>query len=119
MKNPYAELRVYRKSVGNGLPPRILSTSENDAFQLSVRFNVTDETSTNASTPHARLRWAVLLQTFWPWRDGAWWSRDWLSAGLPVLVEGKGFNGRQFTSEIILWAVPWYLMFRSDTGTLS
>jgi transposase, IS6 family len=28
-----------------------------------------------------------------------------------VLVEGKGFKGRQFTSEIILWAVRWYLMF--------
>lgn len=28
-----------------------------------------------------------------------------------MLVEGKGFKGRQFTSEIILWAVRWYLMF--------
>jgi transposase, IS6 family len=28
-----------------------------------------------------------------------------------VLIEGKGFKGRQFTSEIILWAVRWYLMF--------
>jgi transposase, IS6 family len=28
-----------------------------------------------------------------------------------ALIEGKGFKGRQFTSEIILWAVRWYLMF--------
>ena len=28
-----------------------------------------------------------------------------------MLVEGKGFKGRQFTGEIILWAVRWYLMF--------
>jgi transposase, IS6 family len=28
-----------------------------------------------------------------------------------VLIEGKGFKGRQFTSEIILWSVRWYLMF--------
>ena len=28
-----------------------------------------------------------------------------------MLIEGKGFKGRQFTSEIILWAVRWYLMF--------
>ena len=27
------------------------------------------------------------------------------------MIEGKGFKGRQFTSEIILWAVRWYLMF--------
>ena len=28
-----------------------------------------------------------------------------------MLVKSKGFKGRQFTSEIILWAVRWYLMF--------
>ncbi len=27
------------------------------------------------------------------------------------MIEGKGFKGQQFTSEIILWAVRWYLMF--------
>jgi transposase, IS6 family len=24
---------------------------------------------------------------------------------------GDGFKGRQFTTEVILWAVRWYLMF--------
>ena len=24
---------------------------------------------------------------------------------------GDGFKGRQFTAEVILWAVRWYLMF--------
>jgi transposase, IS6 family len=28
-----------------------------------------------------------------------------------VMVRGKGFKGRQFTAEVILWAVRWYLMF--------
>ena len=28
-----------------------------------------------------------------------------------MFVEGKGFKGRQFTSETILWAVRWYLTF--------
>jgi IS6 family transposase len=28
-----------------------------------------------------------------------------------ALIEGKGFKGRQFMGEIILWAVRWYLMF--------
>ena len=25
--------------------------------------------------------------------------------------QGKDFKGRQFTAEVILWAVRWYLMF--------
>ena len=25
--------------------------------------------------------------------------------------QGKEFKGRQFTAEVILWAVRWYLMF--------
>jgi transposase-like protein len=28
-----------------------------------------------------------------------------------ALIEGKGFKGRQFMGETILWAVRWYLMF--------
>src|SRR3978361_963710 len=27
------------------------------------------------------------------------------------LMQSKGFKGRQFTAEVILWAVRWYLMF--------
>lgn len=27
------------------------------------------------------------------------------------MVQGKAFKGRQFTGEVILWAVRWYLMF--------
>ena len=27
------------------------------------------------------------------------------------MVQGKAFKGRQFTGEVILWAVGWYLMF--------
>ncbi len=28
-----------------------------------------------------------------------------------VVVQGEAFKGRQFTAEVILWAVRWYLMF--------
>jgi len=28
-----------------------------------------------------------------------------------AVVQGKAFKGRQFTGEVILWAVGWYLMF--------
>jgi transposase-like protein len=28
-----------------------------------------------------------------------------------TLVPGQAFKGRQFTDEVILWAVRWYLMF--------
>ena len=27
------------------------------------------------------------------------------------MVQGQAFKGRQFTAEVILWAVRWYLMF--------
>ena len=27
------------------------------------------------------------------------------------MTQGKEFKGRQFTAEVILWAVRWYLMF--------
>jgi transposase-like protein len=27
------------------------------------------------------------------------------------VVQGKTFKGRQFTAEVILWSVRWYLMF--------
>lgn len=27
------------------------------------------------------------------------------------MTQGKGFKGRQFTAEVILWALRWYLMF--------
>ena len=27
------------------------------------------------------------------------------------MVQGQAFKGRQFTGEVILWAVRWYLMF--------
>src|SRR5215204_5857656 len=27
------------------------------------------------------------------------------------MAQGKDFKGRQFTAEVILWAVRWYLMF--------
>jgi len=27
------------------------------------------------------------------------------------VVQGQAFKGRQFTGEVILWAVRWYLMF--------
>jgi hypothetical protein len=28
-----------------------------------------------------------------------------------AVVQGQAFKGRQFTDEVILWAVRWYLMF--------
>ena len=31
--------------------------------------------------------------------------------GTGVMAQGKDFKGRQFTAEVILWAVRWYLMF--------
>src|SRR3954454_15517144 len=31
--------------------------------------------------------------------------------GAGVMAQGKEFKGRQFTAEVILWAVRWYLMF--------
>src|SRR6195952_1437262 len=31
--------------------------------------------------------------------------------GAGAVVRGKEFKGRQFTAEVILWAVRWYLMF--------
>ena len=27
------------------------------------------------------------------------------------MIQGEDFKGRQFTAEVILWAVRWYLMF--------
>ena len=32
------------------------------------------------------------------------------------VTQGKAFKGRQFTAEVILWAVRWYLMSRSATA---
>src|SRR3954471_18369559 len=32
-------------------------------------------------------------------------------SGAGVMRQGKEFKGRQFTAEVILWAVRWYLMF--------
>ena len=37
---------------------------------------------------------------------GARLMRCWVA-----VVQGKAFKGRQFTGEVILWAVRWYLMF--------
>jgi IS6 family transposase len=37
---------------------------------------------------------------------GAGW--DW---GAATMGRGGDFKGRQFTAEVILWAVRWYLMF--------
>ncbi len=34
-----------------------------------------------------------------------------LILGEAAVVQGKAFKGRQFTAEVILWAVVWYLMF--------
>ena len=31
--------------------------------------------------------------------------------GAGVMTQGKEFKGRQFTAEVILWAMRWYLMF--------
>ena len=31
--------------------------------------------------------------------------------GLAAMGRGRAFKGRQFTAEVILWAVRWYLMF--------
>jgi hypothetical protein len=31
--------------------------------------------------------------------------------GVGVMTQGKDFKGRQFTAEVILWAVRWYPMF--------
>src|SRR5215207_6952039 len=31
--------------------------------------------------------------------------------GAGIMAQGKEFKGRQFTAEVILWAVRWYLMF--------
>jgi transposase, IS6 family len=28
-----------------------------------------------------------------------------------IMAQGRDFKGRQFTAEVILWAVRWYLMF--------
>src|SRR5215211_7537430 len=38
-----------------------------------------------------------------PSRQGGWRRR--------CMAQGKAFKGRQFTAEVILWAVRWYLMF--------
>ena len=45
-------------------------------------------------------------------------GQDWIDVpsrkaddGAGVMTEGKGFKGRQFTAEVILWAVRWYLLF--------
>lgn len=38
-----------------------------------------------------------------------------------AVVQGKKFKGRQFTAEVILWVVRWYLMFSisySDLGLM-
>ena len=32
--------------------------------------------------------------------------------------QGKEFKGRQFTAEVILWAVRWYLMFPTSCRDL-
>ena len=34
------------------------------------------------------------------------------------MTQGKEFKGRQFTAEVILWAVRWYLMFPSNDRDL-
>src|ERR671913_2104460 len=34
-----------------------------------------------------------------------------MDSGAGVMTHGKEFKGRQFTAEVILWAVRWYLMF--------
>src|SRR5215212_3697191 len=36
---------------------------------------------------------------------------DEADGGAGVMGRGKEFKGRQFTAEVILWAVRWYLMF--------
>ncbi len=52
-------------------------------------------------------------------------SEDWIDVpsdeagrGAGVMVQGKDFKGRQFTAEVILWAVRWYLMFPISYGDL-
>ena len=34
-------------------------------------------------------------------------------------AQGRNFNGRHFTAEVILWAVRWYLMSRSVLSGLA
>jgi len=34
-----------------------------------------------------------------------------MAARVHGMAQGKEFKGRQFTAEVILWAVRWYLMF--------
>src|SRR4051812_50197993 len=36
---------------------------------------------------------------------------DEADGGAGIMAQGKEFKGRQFTAEVILWAVRWYLMF--------
>ena len=45
-------------------------------------------------------------------------GQDWIDVrldkadnGAGGMAQGKDFKGRQFTAEVILWAVRWYLMF--------
>jgi len=42
------------------------------------------------------------------WIDGPSRKTD---DGAGAMKQGKAFKGRQFTAEVILWAVRWYLMF--------
>src|SRR4051794_28150621 len=42
------------------------------------------------------------------WIDGPSRKTD---GGASGMAQGKEFKGRQFTAEVILWAVRWYLMF--------
>src|SRR3954447_18200170 len=42
------------------------------------------------------------------WIDGPSRKAD---GGAGTMAQGKEFKGRQFTAEVILWAVRWYLMF--------
>jgi transposase, IS6 family len=34
------------------------------------------------------------------------------------MVQGQAFKGRQFTADVILWTVRWYLMFPISYGSM-
>src|SRR3954466_3895057 len=66
--------------------------------------------STNRSVQHGRGR-PDLLQVCAAdpdWIDVPSRKADGSAGGM---TRGKAFKGRQFTAEVILWAVRWYLMF--------
>jgi len=57
----------------------------------------------------ARLRDLLQVCAVGPdWIDGPSRKTD---DGAGAMKQGKAFKGRQFTAEVILWAVRWYLMF--------